>query len=255
MRCTVLLALSFLLVVFLTTGCPEQNSTIGNAACLGCHNGVNAPDMTGFDKSPHNFLTCETCHGPGYQHARNNGVGLIVVPTRGTKETAHMFCGACHPAEDADYVKSAHWTNPYETVGCTECHDPHAEDAERNSNADNSMCLRCHAPYGFATQTDITNHTGHSYLPTTIGTSRCSICHMIPQADRIPNHSFIPIPPQTANDQIAAGQTPTPTSCAGLIGCHDGTVPDAPIFPLDNTVTNAFLQTIYDARYGQAATE
>jgi hypothetical protein len=49
-----------------------------------------------------------------------------------------------------------------------------------------------------------------------------------------------------------AGITPAPpNSCAGITGCHDGTVSTAPVYNVDNPADNDQLQIIFDARYGK----
>ena len=45
---------------------------------------------------------------------------------------------------------------------------------------DNSLCLRCHEAFGFATDEAISAHTHHSVDPAGSGASRCTACHMPP---------------------------------------------------------------------------
>ncbi|MBI2435300.1 MAG: carboxypeptidase regulatory-like domain-containing protein [Candidatus Hydrogenedentes bacterium] len=57
-----------------------------------------------------------------------------------------------HHQQFVDLQKSTHYKNPYQLVGCSECHDLHNRDIGPSlaMNAENNeLCLSCHAPYGF----------------------------------------------------------------------------------------------------------
>jgi len=66
------------------------------------------------------------------------------------------------------------------------------------------------------------------------------------QEDRAHSHSWRPIEPITSADQANNGETVLPNSCAGTMGCHDGTVPTAPTFDLDDPVQMTGLQGLYE---------
>ncbi len=153
---------------------------------------------------------------------------------------------------------SVHFTNPYHTVLCSNCHDPHSGERYlvRKSVAtngvqiatrfdDNTLCLSCHASYGpfkDLAQTDIadaagkreligrvvTSHTHHSYAPERMmGLSRCTTCHMPRTAKRDyeydeTSHTMEAISPEkTMLHQDKGGM---PSSCAG--SCHSVRVND-----------------------------
>ena len=109
----------------------------------------------------------------------------------------------------------------------------------------------------FPTVDDIVAHTFHLYDPAGTGASRCTPCHMPPlrredQAEGPHLHTFEPIPPIRSNEAMEAGVFPAPpNSCSGIMGCHDGAVPTAPVFDVDNPNDNVILQIIYDQRYGE----
>lgn len=144
---------------------------------------------------------------------------------------------------------SAHANFAAHTVGCPECHDPHAEGegmliretmTEDNykiptSAEDNTLCLSCHAKYGpFAdfnrgdvydmTQgskvaqakiaVSVENHTHHPYAPDRMmGLSRCTGCHM-----SAGGHSFDVLGPESTLQYSDKG-TGMANSCAN--GCHN----------------------------------
>jgi predicted CXXCH cytochrome family protein len=228
-------------------GC-EGPGYVGTDTCLTCHNGNTAVDKREFLESSHVSLEkgCEECHGPGARHVRNGGrYGLFIgKPDMDT-------CARCHKDEVNGFKDSVHARQ--DVLDCFDCHDPHSRQETVRSFTDNQLCLECHAYQGFGTQAQIEAHTFHSYDPTGTGASRCVLCHMVPgqRADQnagLHFHSMVPVKPIESN---LAGTIPAPpNSCAGITGCHDGTVPTAPKFNVDNPVDNNLLQTVFDARYG-----
>ncbi|MCX5770039.1 MAG: hypothetical protein NTZ09_07180 [Candidatus Hydrogenedentes bacterium] len=247
----------FICACLLLSGCPESAGRVGNDVCLTCHQGTLAPDQRSFVTGTHRFLDCETCHGDGLAHVRNGGRGGLFIfdprdePFRENDE----LCERCHPGEAGQYVQSVHFEE--EAVRCTGCHDVHEASETRRPFIDNSLCLHCHAEIEFPTVEDIVAHTFHPYDPTGTRASRCVPCHMPPlrrqdQADGPHSHTFEPIRPIRSNEAMDAGVFPAPpNSCAGIMGCHDGTVPTAPVFNVDNPQDNIILQTIFDERYGE----
>lgn len=248
----VLIAAAVLLI-----GCPESAGRVGNDVCLTCHQGNLAPDQTSFVTGTHRFLDCETCHGPGQAHVRNGGRGGLFIFNPDDEPFAenHELCQRCHPGRASQYLQSEHYRE--EAVRCTGCHDVHKASETRLPFIDNALCLRCHGEMEFPTVDDIVAHTFHLYDPAGTGASRCTPCHMPPlrredQAEGPHLHTFEPIPPIRSNEAMEAGVFPAPpNSCSGIMGCHDGAVPAAPVFDVDNPNDNVILQIIYDQRYGE----
>ncbi len=230
------------------SGCePLGLGFVGMDTCLSCHNGQVAEDRREVLESSHAQAGCESCHGPGYFHVRNGGrYGLLI----SSQENVFASCLKCHPQEVADFMKSEH---AEAGVTCQVCHDVHSKDANRRSVADNQICLQCHSSREFPTEAAITAHTFHDYDPVGTGQSRCVSCHMVParqagQPGGVHNHSMKSVPPIASNQ---ANVTPVPpNSCAGVMGCHDGTVPTAPVFDVNDPNVNIQLQILYDVRYG-----
>lgn len=234
-------------LVLLATGCQDLGY-VGTETCLGCHNGEQAGDRTEFLESRHASVGCESCHGPGAYHVRNGGrYGLLIDSAEGDVDS---LCRKCHEAKVAEFQESVHAQQ--DILGCLECHDPHSADMTVRTFEDNQLCLQCHTHLGFETEADISAHTFHAYDPSGTGASRCVACHMVP-TDRVNqaethDHSLIPVPPVESNlsDKVPV----PPNSCAGIIGCHDGSITTVPFFDVDDPETNDFLQILYDARYG-----
>ena len=148
------------------------------------------------------------------------------------------------------FQKSLHYDNPYDTVNCATCHDPHQKTTNkaqlrdtmtsadgkttfRTSPEDNTLCLSCHATHGpFANITAamvadaakneeaigkvVSGHTHHPYAPErAMGLSNCTTCHMAVTGNQ---HSFKAMRPElTLKFQSATGGQPN--SCAS--GCHN----------------------------------
>ena len=147
---------------------------------------------------------------------------------------------------------SAHYTNPFHKVLCSECHDPHSGARSLPVTSvvsgtvtiptafeNNTLCLSCHATHGpFADiqpadladleanrskiGTVVSAHTNHPYGPErTMGLSRCTTCHM-PKTEKRDyeydetSHTMEAIPPQkTMLYQDKGGM---PSSC--MVSCH-----------------------------------
>jgi hypothetical protein len=178
---------------------------------------------------------------------RNGGrYGLFI----NDAEDAEAICNQCHPRQVTEFKLSVHAQKG--VLGCVECHDPHIVASTSRPFLDNHLCLQCHARLEFPTEADVTAHSFHDYDPAGTGQSRCTACHMVPgqraNQDQGPHqHSLIPVPPIRSNDTPPPA---LPNTCAGITGCHDGSVITAPVFNVDDPNINVLLQTLYDARYG-----
>jgi len=243
------------LMVVCLPACP-QRPEIENNVCLTCHQGVLATDVSSFPIGTHRFLDCERCHGSGAAHVRNGGRGglFIINPGNEPFETHYELCQECHPGQAEQYLESEHFEEG--AVRCTDCHNVHIPQETVLPTVDNSLCLACH-DFNFPTVEDIVDHTNHPYDPAGTGASRCTPCHMPPlvredQAEGPHLHSMIPIEPIESNIAMEDGIVPTPpNSCSGIMGCHDGTVPTAPVFDVDDPEDNILLQIIFESFFGE----
>ena len=226
--------------------------------CLVCHNGQNAPDVTGFLTGPHKNQACEGCHGSGYLHVRNGGRGgLFIDDLNGLMTVAsRLLCKRCHGTEVTGFEKSDHATE--KVLSCPGCHDVHAGARGAPSAVNNNMCLRCHRARGFGNDEAIEAHTHHPVDPDGTSASRCTKCHLVPLEgsgsgiENVPHeHSLLTVAPLRSIEAIDAGVVPVPAnSCAGIAGCHDGSVSTAPVFDVDNRATDLLLQALFEEWYG-----
>jgi predicted CXXCH cytochrome family protein len=213
----------------------------GNAQCLECH--VTAFEKR-FDAGSDTYATrwrelgvgCESCHGPGGEHADNPARhGLPWV----RRQVGTEPCATCHALRvpisleytpgssladhfDLELLDSdAFWADgslrgeAYEWtsfqmsrmaragVVCQDCHEPHSGALRATGNA---LCTRCHEA-----QLDSPSH--HHHAPTGEGAS-CAACHMpesvFMERDRRRDHAFTRPDPRRA---MAIGARDACTAC------------------------------------------
>lgn len=244
-------------VVLCLVGCPAPDTGVspGVQLCLQCHNGVEAPYRLEFPVGTHKFLECERCHGEGYLHIRVGGRnGLhIVDPSELPFHQTYATCAECHARRAEEFVESVH--AQAQAATCFTCHDVHTPEETVLPIADNTLCLSCHQHLGFPDDEAVQAHTRHPVDPLGTGASRCTSCHMPPlrrtnQDDGPHDHTWATIPPIASALAAEAGVTPVPpNSCAGTAGCHDGTIPTAPLFDVDNPDVMRVIQNLYEAWY------
>jgi excinuclease UvrABC ATPase subunit len=91
----------------------------GQKACADCHQDMvdlKAPNV-------HKSLSCETCHGPGFDHVNSTD---SVIPMRVPK--TREFCATCHTKNAARRVENIVQIDVKEhnpDQKCIECHNPH----------------------------------------------------------------------------------------------------------------------------------
>ncbi len=96
------------------------------------------------------------------------------------KSATHTNFSTEHHQQGYDYIQSGKWgEQPWQSVKCWECHDPHNSGVKDTAQLlmsvdDNELCLSCHAAHGFADDTEILAHTGH----LSVNSVHCVDCHM-----------------------------------------------------------------------------
>lgn len=244
-------------IAVLLQGCPS--GSIGNVesatTCLACHNGRVGEDMRHFFLSSHRSIACGTCHIGSEVHVQSGGAGGgLINPANWLLEEQAAVCAQCHARQVTNFLASEH--AQVGRLACDVCHDVHTPLETRGPVTNNVLCLSCHLR-DWPNSQAVADHTNHPVDPSGTGASRCVGCHMPAQSrpsaeqpDGPHSHTFIPIPPIESAEQAQEGETVKPNSCAGTVGCHDGTVPTAPVFNLDDPVQMTGLQAIFDLWYG-----
>jgi DmsE family decaheme c-type cytochrome len=148
-----MIALLQALLLLMLAGAPQQpaqqsqEAYAGGEACATCHEDLSI----GFKKTPHVRLEksshgCESCHGPGREHAESADIAKIrsfksLTPTR-----TNAACLDCHK-NDKTHSNRLFDTHSKKAVSCTSCHSVHNGAARTMllAKPTNSLCATCHA--------------------------------------------------------------------------------------------------------------
>lgn len=160
----------------------------GADTCLKCHGGdEEGPHLARIFDGPHGVMAdartpfgggsqCESCHGPGGEHAGRVGFGKErpPIPAFGknalwSSQRENEICLSCHQG-------SAHrfWDGgAHETAGvnCKDCHTAHVRtDPILATSSEPDVCLSCHTQQ----RSEINRFSAH---PVRQGQMACSDCH------------------------------------------------------------------------------
>jgi DmsE family decaheme c-type cytochrome len=157
-----------------------QASYVGNKVCLGCH----TSQATTFEHTlmgrllKQGKLQCESCHGPGSEHARlggGRGVGGIISFRKDdlsrTAEENNSICLGCHERGDRTYWQGS----PHQTRGlaCTNCHTIMKAVSRKHqlkTAFEPDTCFQCHKDRR-------AQMFRSSHMPMREGKMVCSDCH------------------------------------------------------------------------------
>jgi DmsE family decaheme c-type cytochrome len=169
---------AFLIILNAQNNVEGDTEYIGAETCKGCHEGhfasysksIHAKKaITG---SPGNREECESCHGPGAQHAEKGGGRGVAIFAFGKKIDAKeksAKCLSCH--EDSRQL--AFWDmsrHKSESVSCDNCHTVHSMKEKNLKAMDPELCFNCH--------TEIrVKANKQSHHPIKEGKTRCYDCH------------------------------------------------------------------------------
>lgn len=159
----------------------------GWQTCGECHEDQQDQKVQGF----HRALSCETCHGPSYEHA------VVDQDTTPSVPRAREACLTCHgylpsrPTGFPQIIELQH--NPMEP--CIKCHNPHDPAATDEVPG----CSGCH---GQIARVKSISH--HSLL-------QCETCHTTPAEHKENPRQYLPNKPTSREfcAQCHADDTPT----------------------------------------------
>ncbi len=146
---------------------------VGWQTCYDCHDDVVEKKAASY----HRLLSCEVCHGPGYDHAEVDFDEYTPYIPHGRKD-----CLICHeylaarPTGFPQIIELQH--NPAEP--CVKCHDPHDPTPPETPGA----CSGCH---GEIARTKSLSH--HRIVP-------CQICHDTPAEHMTSPRMHLPTKPR-----------------------------------------------------------
>lgn len=155
-------------------------TNVGSKVCIGCHSEqANKFSHTLMGRlQTQGKVQCETCHGPGSEHARlggGRGVGGIISfradDRSRTVEDNNAICLGCHQRGERTYWDAS----VHETRGlaCTNCHTVMksvSRKAQLKTAFEPDTCFQCHKDK--QAQTMFSSH-----MPIGEGKMVCSDCH------------------------------------------------------------------------------
>jgi DmsE family decaheme c-type cytochrome len=159
-------------------GTAAKAGSINNEDCAACHEDV----VKAFDKNPHAVLekspkfnmknSCESCHGPGEDHASNDGDRTKIITFRDqAKKRYNDQCLTCHNKhrEVNGFSGSEH---AKAGLSCTDCHRVHNPAATTRllRQPANMLCFSCHVD----TRTAFSKPFHHRVRENSM---RCTDCH------------------------------------------------------------------------------
>ncbi|MGA9335591.1 MAG: DmsE family decaheme c-type cytochrome [Rudaea sp.] len=159
-------------------------SAKGADTCLKCHDDANVAAIFGTrhavaadQRTPFGQRQCESCHGPGGDHAKrlHPGEKRTPMPLFATGSTASVMqqnqvCLGCHTQQRhlLDWQGSVHQR---EDVACVSCHRIHATHDPVTVVAEQpAVCYQCHK----RVRSDFEKFSAH---PLHEGDMACSACH------------------------------------------------------------------------------
>ena len=150
--------------------------------CLTCHTTEYDPTTGEYETEG---ISCQACHG---QVAKDHPPSIV--PILADTE----YCGSCHTTTLSEWHLTGHAASD---IGCTDCHDPHSQDALFEVADD--MCINCH-------EDTMGDYLEGIHDESEIG---CVDCHAL----------VIPpeIPPEDGIVPTGHAFTITPATC---IACH-----------------------------------
>jgi len=127
---------------------PDEPDYVGSDVCMACHSAV----YNSLKDSPHVFIECEYCHGPGSIHVGSPSADTITV------DKSSSLCGQCHTrGDDQNRLESENGlikrNQQYDELlsgeksffQCAQCHDPHINLKSDTQDALTTDCNACHS--------------------------------------------------------------------------------------------------------------
>jgi len=160
---------------------------VGQEACLTCHDAqaqkyVTTAHHRAMDpRTPAAKQSCETCHGPGSEHAEDpaNKSKKLKDFKKLPASEINATCATCHNrGEHALWEGSQHESRG---LACTSCHSVHsfkAESAQLKEKTQIEVCASCHRDK--ASKVDRTGH-----MPVREGKMQCTSCHNVHGATNV----------------------------------------------------------------------
>jgi len=172
----------------LMTGFPQQSSApqagganfVGDDTCTACHetegktllgslHGKSANPRTPAAKTNQ---ACETCHGPGKEHAESGDKTKIRVFPAMAPHDVTAVCLTCHNrGNHAGWEGSGHERRNLSCITCHSVHSPKSAERQLVQATQTQVCATCHRLQVTKTERAV------AHMPVREGKMSCSSCH------------------------------------------------------------------------------
>ena len=152
---------------------------IGDDTCVACHEGQGKKLSTTLHGKAVNLRTpsgkpnqaCESCHGPGKEHAESGDKTKIRVFTAMKPRDVSEVCVTCHNrSTHAQWKGSMHDARNLSCITCHSVHNPKAEKAQLKAASITETCVTCH-------RTEVSKLQRFGHMPVREGKLECTSCH------------------------------------------------------------------------------
>lgn len=175
----------------------------GQDTCLECHEDMGTSLMGSSHsrardgRTPAATLGCESCHGPGQQHADTGDPAFMKSFAEKTPTEVNDSCTSCHnKGEQAFWMGSQHEGRDVSCADCHSVHNPESSDSQLVLPTQTVTCGQCH-------QDKVAQVQRTTHMPLREGTMQCTSCHN---------------PHGSANDKLLAEGFTVNESCT--TSCH-----------------------------------
>jgi DmsE family decaheme c-type cytochrome len=130
----------------------DGSGYVGADTCKTCHEEI----VQSFQSSPHWKITtehethggiagCESCHGPGAEHAGSADPSKIFSYKKAKPDEVNERCLSCH-SRDQEHAHASNSIHARNQVSCVDCHSPHKPAVEQAllAKSQPQLCYSCH---------------------------------------------------------------------------------------------------------------
>ena len=152
---------------------------IGDDTCVACHDGQGKKLSMTLHGKAQNMRTpsgkpnqaCESCHGPGKEHAESGDKTKIRVFTSMKPRDVSEVCVTCHNrSTHAQWKGSMHDARNLSCITCHSVHSPKSEKAQLKTVSITETCVTCH-------KTEVSKQQRFGHMPVREGKLECTSCH------------------------------------------------------------------------------